>query len=558
MSWLIELMTKESVGQSIAVLALVCVAGLGIGNIRIRGIGLGVAGVLFAGLIFAHFGVRIQHNAMEFARDFGLILFVYTLGMQVGPGFLNSFRKQGIPLNLLSALIVALSVVLTLACYWWGGVPMPAAVGVLSGATTNTPSLGAAQQALQGFASSSQESSAMPGLGYAVAYPFGVIGIILSIILLRWFFRIRISDEEKNFRDSEARNHPEVVAVNLAVTNPNLAGVCLGNIPGLKDSKAVVSRLEQNGAILIARDDLVLQPGNTLMVVGHQADLDRLKLVIGGESKLDLRRAQGAPSVRHVVLTNKDLFGKSLGDLELERKFDVRFTRINRAEVELPNPVDIRLQAGDALVVVGQSSALAKVAGVLGDSVKDLNQTQVVSIFIGIVLGIVVGSIPFSLPGVPVPIKLGLAGGPLLVAIFLSHTGRIGPFVWHMPQNANILLREMGIVLFLACVGLKAGGDFVGILLEGDGFYWMGWGALITLAPLLIGAFIGRKILKLNYLTLSGLMAGSMTDPPALAFASAATATEAPAISYSTVYPLTMLLRVVSVQILVLAGNGAI
>lgn len=555
MNWLIDLITKESIGQSIAILGLVGVVGLCLGNLKIKGIGLGVAGVLFAGLIFAHFGIKIQHEAMDFAREFGLILFVYTIGIQVGPGFFNSFKKQGIGLNLMSGAIVLLGVGIALASVKWGGIAMPAAVGIFAGATTNTPSLGAAQQALQTLPPGIPGVNGLPGLGYAVAYPFGVIGIIASMLLVRFFFKIRMIDEEDLFREKQAQDHPKVMAFNLVVTNPGLAGVRLGNVPGIQDAGIVVSRIEQEGVTHLADDGVVLNLGNTLTVVGAQRDIERLKVIVGGESKLDLRETTTALEVQPIILTNKEMVGRSVADLDLENRFGVRFTRINRAEVEFPDPRDLRLLAGDVLVAVGGPGSLKKVSAILGNSVKDLNQTQVVSVFIGIVLGTILGSIPFPVPGMPAPLKLGLAGGPLLVAILLSYWGRIGPFVWHMPQNANILLREIGIVLFLACVGLKAGGNFVETILEGEGLYWMVWGAVITLVPLLLVGFAGRKIFRINYLTLSGVLAGSMTDPPALAFANAATVTEAPALSYSTVYPLSMLLRVMAAQILVLMGS---
>jgi putative transport protein len=438
------------------------------------------------------------------------------------------------------------------AIHSWGGVPIAAAVGILSGATTNTPSLGAAQQALQTLPGLAENSASLPGLGYAVTYPFGILGIILAMLLVRALFQVKIKQEEESFHKQQTRRHPKVSALNLCVTNPNLAGVAIKDIPGLENSGVVISRLEQNGVAQVARDESVLQVGNTLLAVGSQKEIEKLRVVVGAESHLDLRAHSGNVNVRRIVLTSKNVFGRSLEDLDLEAQHGVRFTRISRAEVDLPNPAVIRLQAGDTLTVVGEDDALQKVEKILGNSMKDLNQAHVLPVFIGIVLGIILGSIPVLLPGMPAPVKLGLAGGPLVVAILLSYMGRVGPLAWHMPPNANFLLREIGIVLFLACVGLKAGGSFVETLLKGDGLYWMTCGAAITLIPLVVVGIVGRAVLKINYLTLCGVLAGSMTDPPALAFANATTTTEAPAVSYATVYPLTMLLRVVCAQVLVL------
>jgi putative transport protein len=472
--------------------------------------------------------------------------------MQVGPGFFTSMRHQGTPLNLIALGIVLLGAGLAVAFHLWGGVPLAAAVGILSGATTNTPSLGAAQQALQTLPDTTEAIGKLPGLGYAVAYPFGILGIILAMLFFRLIFRIKISQEEENFRLQQFPDRPKIAAVNLHVTNPNLANIRIADLPGFATSGVVISRLEQNGVTQVAHDDMPLQPGNTLTAVGPQLELDKLRLIIGHESALDLRVMTGAVAVQRFVLTNKNLIGTSLEDLALEHKHNVRFTRISRSEVDLPNPTRIRLQAGDVLTVVGEEPALRSVGQFVGNSVKDLNDAHVLPVFIGIALGIVAGSFPLYVPGIPAPIRLGLAGGPLLAAILLSHIGRVGRIVWHMPQNANMLLREIGIVLFLACVGLKSGGQFIDTLVHGAGFYWMFCGSVITLLPLLIMGTIARLFLKMNYLTICGVLAGSMTDPPALAFANSTTRIEAPAVSYATVYPLTMLARVICAQLIIL------
>ncbi|MCE9614013.1 MAG: putative transporter [Lentisphaerae bacterium] len=552
MQWLTDLVHGSSIAQAMMVLCLVASIGLFLGHLKVRGIGLGIAGVLFSGLAFAHFGVAINNEVMEFAREFGLILFVYTIGMQVGPGFFGSLRRQGAPLNALAAAIVFIGAGITLLIHHYAHVPMAAAVGILTGATTNTPSLGAAQQALKSLPTFTEDLARLPGLGYAVTYPFGIIGIILAMLIIRFVFRIRVHQEEESFQRLHARHHAPLAAQNLRVTNPNLRGLRLDSIPGLRDSGVVISRVEHDGTVRVGLDDTLLQPGDTVLAVGPPAGIEQLRIVMGELSPLDLRALSGRVQVRRFVVTNKHAVGKSIEDLDLEEIYGVRFTRVSRADVDLPNPGGIRLQAGDSVTAVGEEDALAKVEKTLGNSLKDLNEPNVIPVFVGIALGIVVGSIPLVFPGIPAPLKLGLAGGPLVVAILLSYIGRVGPLVWHMQPHTNFLLRELGIVLFLACVGLKAGGQFVHTLLAGDGLWWMAAGAVITLVPLLVVGLIGRIVLRTNYLTLCGVLAGSMTDPPALAFANSVTTSEAPAVSYATVYPLTMLLRVVCAQILVL------
>lgn len=551
MNWLTDLVYGESVAQSVMVLCLVAVLGLYLGRIKIRGIGLGIAGVLFSGLGFAHFGIRIKPEVMEFVRDFGLILFVYTIGMQVGPGFFSSLRRQGAPLNALAAAVVILGALMTVAVHILFKVPIAAAVGILTGATTNTPSLGAAQQALKSLPGITDDIAAMPALGYAVAYPFGIIGIILTMLVIRPLLRIRISQEEDAFHKAHARQHPVVSAQNLRITNPNLAGLELQRIPGLQHSHVVVSRIHQGGQVRVAQDDMRLQVGDTLLAVGTQAEIDQLRIVVGEPSTLDLRAMSGNVAVRRFVVTHKEALGNSLSEMDLEELHGVRFTRVSRADLELPNPSEVSLQGGDVVTAVGEEAALAKVEKALGNKMKELNEPHVVPLFFGVAIGIIVGSIPIMFPALPAPLRLGLAGGPLLVAILLSNAGRVGPLVWQMQPNANFLLREIGIVLFLACVGLKAGGQFMHTLRAGDGLIWMGYGAAITVVPLLVVSLIGRIVMKVNYLSLCGVLAGSMTDPPALAFANSVTSSEAPAVSYATVYPLTMLLRVLCAQILI-------
>ncbi len=551
MSWFNELLTGDGIAHAVFVLALVAVLGLALGGIKVRGIGLGIAGVLFSGLALGHLGIEISAPVLEFAREFGLILFVYTIGIQVGPGFFASLRKQGLPLNLMAAAIVLLGMGVTLLVSRFGGVPMSVAVGLFSGATTNTPSLGAAQEAIRSLPGSGEAAAALPGLGYAVAYPFGIVGIILSMVLIRSLFRVDLKRETAELLAEAGSAAPKIERRNILVTNPNFDGQRLGDVPLLDLPGVVISRLGHGGDVAIAKPNDVLRVGDTLLAVGTARRLNDLQLILGSASDRDLLQSGGLVTQR-VVVTRKAILGRMLSELDVLARHEVRVTRLTRAEIELSASPTQRLQFGDMVVIVGREEEIASVARELGNSVKQLNHTELIPIFLGIGLGVLVGSIPVAFPGVPAPVKLGLAGGPLVVAILLSRLGRIGPLLWYMPNNANFALREIGIVLFLACVGLHSGEKFLDTLVRGEGFWWMGMAMLITLVPLLVVGFFARLVLKTNYVSICGLLAGSMTDPPALAFANTVSGSDAPSISYATVYPLTMLLRVVCAQLLVL------
>jgi putative transport protein len=555
MHWLVQLFHGPSgVAHAVLILGLVASVGLAVGAIRIFKVNLGVAGVLFAGLAFGHFGITINHETIEFAREFGLILFVYTIGVQVGPGFLASLRRQGLPLNLMAAGIVLVGAATTIGIYLVGmeKKDLPVVVGLFAGATTNTPSLAAAQQALMDIVPAADtESLKLPGLGYAVAYPFGIVGIILAMVLTRTIFRIDTAKEADLLARLHDADIEPLATVNLEVTNPNLDGLPLSRVPTLDGSGVTISRIMHAGSTTVAKPDAVLHLGDVLLAVGPQNALEELRLVIGRESRLDLKSVPGRITTRRIVVTRSEMLGKSIGELRLPQRFGVTVTRVHRAEIELP-AAGIRLQFADNLLVVGEADGIRQAAAELGDSPKRLNHPQIIPLFLGIALGVLVGSWPIYLPGMSSPVRLGLAGGPLLVAILLSRLGNIGSLVWYMPISANFLLREVGIVLFLACVGLKSGDRFVATLTEGHGLYWMACGVVITLLPLLLVAFFARLVYKLDYFSLCGLLAGSMTDPPALAFAGSLTGSEVPSIAYATVYPLVMLLRVLAAQGMVL------
>lgn len=551
-SWLVQLFTHDSVAHSVIVLALTAAFGLALGAVRIYGVQLGIAGVLFAGLVFGHFQISINAEILEFAREFGLILFVYSIGVQIGPGFLASLRREGLPMNLMAAAIVLLGAALAVLIARIGGVDMAVAAGLFSGATTNTPSLAAAQSALKELPQYTDELSKLPGLGYAVAYPFGIVGIILAMLAIRLVFRIDRAKEAAWFESAHVHSAARILRMNIEIANPDINGLSISGLAGRIPFGAVLSRILHDQKILVATPDMRVAMGDVVLAVGTAEALEAAKTLLGKKSEVDLMSFPSDITYKRFVLTNKKLLGKYIDEVGLPEQHGVRITRVRRGEVELMAVANTRLQFGDIIHAVGTEPALKSAESLLGNSMKKLNHPEVIPVFIGIILGVLLGSIPVHLPGLPSAVKLGLAGGPLVAAIVLSRIGRIGPLMWYMPASANLMTREMGIVFFLACVGLKSGDRFVATLLQGDGFYWMALAAAITIVPLLLAGFAGRFFLKINYMSLCGLLAGSMTDPPALAFACAANGSDAPILAYATVYPLTMILRVLCAQLLIL------
>ena len=557
MNWLTSLLMTPSAAQSIFVLALVAAAGTVLGKLRIFTVSVGIAGVLFAGLIFGHFGVKIEPEVMHFARELGLLIFVYTIGLQLGPSFIASLRRQGLKLNLIAVLIVGSGVAVLLAMRHILHLPMAAAVGIYTGAVTNTPGLGAAQEALRGMPGIDPSLSSLPGVGYAMAYPFGVVGIILSILAIRFFFRVALTREEKEIAAQEQGNVIPLRTANLVVRNQNLDGMTLRQLDKFDDSKVTISRIASAQKVRVASPDDTIKVGDTLLAVGFPEDIEQLRVVVGEYSAEDLRAIPGPVSADRILVTHREVIGKSMRELQLNEWFGVTVTRVERNGVELIPAQSLTLQIGDILTVVGETENLEKTSKLLGNAPKELQHLDVLPMFVGIALGVILGSIPIMFPGLPAAAKLGLAGGPLIMAMILSRIGKVGPLVWYMPPSSNLMLREVGIILFLSCVGLKAGDQFVETLIHGPGLVWMACGAVVTVVPLVLAGFIGRGLMKLNYLTLSGTMAGSMTDPPALAFANSMTDSNGPSLAYATVYPLTMLLRVVSAQLLILVfGPG--
>lgn len=529
-------------------------------GIKFRGVGIGIAGVLFAGILVGHAGIHVDHGILEFVREFGLILFVFTIGLQLGPSFFASLRHAGVKLNLLAAGIVVSGVIVTLGYGWFTGMDPLASAGLFSGATTNTPSLGAAQQTvgvLQKNKSSSALSAdrvALPALAYAVGYPAGVFGIIAVMLFFKTVLRIDPEREAAAFTEEQQKGLEPLLRMNLAVENPNLNGLTIAEIPGRRELKVGVSRIKrpETEEVELATDQTVIHPGDRILAIGTKRQLEAFCLIVGRKSGMDLMKAPGRVAFRRVVVTHKEVLGKSIGELGLDSLYGVTITRVVRANVEMPATPELKLQFGDFLHVVGDEEHIANAADALGNSLRVLNQTNFIPIFLGILLGVAGGMVPFTLPGLPVPVRLGLAGGPLVLAILLARLGKIGPLVWFMPATANTALREMGIILFLASVGIKAGEKFVPTLLSSDGMVWLAGACAITILPLLLVGLFARLALRLNFVSLCGLLAGSMTDPPALAFANAIAKSDAPSVSYAAVYPLTMLLRIMAGQLIVL------
>lgn len=549
----------HSVALTTLVISIVAALGLALGSLKLRGISLGIGGVLFAGLAVGYVikgNTQLNHEVTDFAKEFGLILFVYTIGVGVGPGFLASLRKQGLTLNLMAASLIVLGVLTTITISKVGRIPMKDAVGILAGATTNTPSLGAAQEALKTVNENRARNDQpklenLTGPTYAVAYPFGIMGIILTMLGIRAFFKIKLKDEAEAIA-AQQKAPAGLKTMNLEVTNPNLDGRPIRKIPAFDDGDVVISRVLQQNKIKVASPDTVIHQGDVLLAVGPEEALEDLRVVVGNKASIDLKALPSQIVTRRILITNKRHLGKTVDELHFPQRMGVNITRVRRGEIELPPSPNVSLQFGDTVIAVGEEEAITNACRELGDSPKQLNHPQVIPVFVGIALGVILGSLPMKFPGMPAPVKLGLAGGPLIAAIVLSRLGHFGPLVWFMPSSANFMMREMGIVLFLACVGISSGEKFVSALQTGIGWQWMAYGVLITALPLLIVGVFARMVKKLNYMTICGLLAGSMTDPPALAFAGQATNSDAPSIAYASVYPLTMLLRVLSAQVLVL------
>lgn len=555
MNWIENLFFGENTAHNILLFALVIAGGILLGKIRIKGISLGITFVLFVGIFAGHLGMKIDHEVLHFMKEFGLILFIYSVGLQVGPGFLSSFKKGGMKLNMLAAGTVLLGVAVTIILHFVTDLPMPTMVGIMSGAVTNTPGLGAAQETLYGTTGTTDATIAM---GYAIAYPLAIVGIIGSIILIRYIFRVNMSAESEKLHQGAA-NEMHVERITLEVRNPAIFGMTIQKVADLlAGNKFIVSRIlhHQNEQMEIASPATVLEEGDRILIITTLAHRPTVIAFVGKEveemQKEDWETLDKHLISKRVLVTQPRIHGKSLRELNLRNNYGVNITRINRAGTDLIAQPNLKLQMGDRIMIVGDAASVDNVIKVMGNQLRMLNEPHLIPIFVGIFLGVLLGSIPFAFPGIPQPVKLGLAGGPLIVAILMSVLGAKYKLITYTTISANLMLREVGICFFLACVGLGAGENFVDTIVNQGGYRWIGYGVIITVIPLLVIGFIGKKWLKVNYFTLMGLMAGSMTDPPALAYANSVSDNDAPAVSYASVYPLTMFLRVLVAQLLIL------
>lgn len=559
MNWLQDLLTNpNSIAHIVALYAFVIAAGVLLGKIKFFGISLGVTFVLFVGILAGHFGFTGNPAILSFVQDFGLILFVFCIGLQVGPSFFSSFKRGGITLNLLAVGIVFLNIAVALILYFalQGRVDIPMMVGILCGAVTNTPGLGAANEALQQLHYQGPEIA----MGYACAYPLGVMGIILSMIIIRYICRVDVQrDSDEIQKEEEANPHMKPYTISLKVQNEALSGKTLSQVQNFLARDFVCTRIIQDGHMITPNANTVLRLGDRMFLVCAEDDSEAIMAFIGPkiEQDWDATNQQDKPMVsRRILVTQPNINGKTLGELHFSSMYGVNVTRVNRSGMDLFAARQLRLQVGDRVMVVGPQDAIERVANLLGNQLRRLDHPNIVTIFVGILCGILFGSLSIAIPGMPTPVKLGLAGGPLIISILIGRFGHKVKLVTYTTMSANLMLREVGLVLFLASVGIKAGENFVQMVVEGDGVLYVGLGFLITFIPLVITGIVARWHHRVNYFTLMGLIAGSNTDPPALAYANQIAGNDAPAVGYSTVYPLTMFLRILTAQLLVLLMAG--
>jgi putative transport protein len=551
MQWLFDLFSQPSVAQSVLLYMLVMALGIWLGKLRIFGISLGVTWVLFVGLFVSFMGIEVNKEIEHFLKDFGLILFVYSIGLQVGPGFFASLKKNALVNNLLAGAVVLTGVVLTIAFMFFSKEHIAVMTGVMSGAVTNTPGLGAAQAAVRDLHLTGIDTS-MITLAYAVTYPFGVFGIILTLLLIRLVLGINMEEENERQRKLSIIQSNRPISVHLNLENKGLIGQPLRRLFDLFKEPIVVSRMYHHGEIITPTPDVILAEGDVLLVVASKMQMEMLKLVIGSTSAMNLKTKSGDLISRIIIVTRNEVTHKRLGDLNELHQDDFTFTRLSRAGVEMVPHGDIFLQLGDTVKVVGTEEGVEHAAQALGNSLKRLETPDLAPIFIGVGLGVILGSLPIQFPHMPVPVKIGLAGGPLIVALLLSRFGGALYLNNYTTMSANLMLRELGIGLFLASVGLSSGARLDQAFSGGDGWWWMAMGAAITMIPLLIVGILAYKVFRKTYFEVCGLLSGASTDPPALAFALKMAGNDIPSATYATVYPLTMILRIVAAELLIL------
>ncbi|MCB9018321.1 MAG: putative transporter [Paludibacteraceae bacterium] len=553
MDFISNLFLGTGVGSILVYLCLTAAIGIYVGKLGIKGVKLGIAGVLFMGILFSHFKGQagsepLNPEILHFIKEFGLILFIYAIGVDVGPRFVSSFRNDGMTMNLMACAICVLGTLIALGFYLFAHVDPAVITGVLCGAVTNTPGLGAAQQAL----GSNPAAINQAGMAYAVAYPFGVIGIILTMIIVRVIFRIKIDAEASDYNNKLDKNRTQKLeSVEITVSNPNLFGQKISYIKALVENELAISRIQRGESFVVASEDETLQEGDVIFGVSSTEHIAKLRMKIGNVEIGMKKDVSGALAMFNVLVTNRKLAGKTIEQIGIYRRYDANITRIFRAGMEILPTKNTTIELGDTLRIVGKRELLSDIQKEIGNSVRELAIPNTIPIFLGIFLGVVLGSIPIAIPGLPVPAKLGLAGGPLIVALILGHKGRIGKLDFYMTPGANMMLRELGIILFLSCVGLSSGTNFVNTI-SGGGYVWMLYGAMITFVPIFLVSVVAR-LMKFNYLKICGIVSGSMTDPPALEYANSLAPIQAQSTAYATVYPLTMFLRILLAQVLILA-----
>ncbi len=546
----LKIFTETSTASTLLFLSIVGMVGIFLGKLNLGRLKLGIAGVLFVGLFVGHLGANINYHVLHLVKEFGLILFVYTIGIEIGPRFISSLRNNGLKLNALAALIVVLGLGSAIAIKYIFNLDIEVVAGLFSGAVTNTPSLGAVQALITEQFENGKELSEITGMAYAVAYPFGILGIILAMVSVKAIFKVKVPDEVENYKKEQTTKSGNIDTISIKVTNPNLFGQSLSSITSSLHKEFVLSRILRNDKYLIPEGDLIVKEGDILIGLCRKSEEKNVELIVGEVTVMKHFEITGELSMKHILVTNRGLAGKSLAKINLPSMFPANITRVFRGDIEIIPTGSTTLEFGDTIRVVGKREKMDAVARFIGNSMRDLSHPNLVPLFIGIFLGILLGSIPFFIPGLPAPAKLGLAGGPLIIALVLGHKGRIGKVDFYMTPSANRFIRELGIVLFLGAVGIGSGKHFVSTIVNG-GYMWMLYAAIITFVPLITVGIIGR-LMKINYLSICGYLAGSMTDPPALEFANSISPVQAQATAYATVYPLTMFLRILFAQILVL------
>lgn len=548
--WLYNLFIEPSALQAVVILSLICAIGLGLGKIRVGGISLGVTFVFFIGILAGHLGLKIDPQMLNYAESFGLVIFVYALGLQVGPGFFSSFRNEGIRLNMLGIGVVLLGTFMAVAGSWLTGISLPDMAGILCGATTNTPALGAAQQTLKQMGM----DASTPALGCAVTYPLGVIGVILAILIIR---KLMVKDKDLEISEKENENKTYIGA--FQVHNPGIFGKSVKEIADLSHSKFVISRLWRDGKVIIPTSDKVVMKGDRLLVITSEKEAAAMTVLFGEQEHTDWNKENidwdaidSKLISQRIVVTRPELNGKKLGSLHLRNHYGINITRVYRSGVQLLATAGLTLQLGDRLTIVGEAAAVHNVEKVLGNAIKSLKEPNLVAVFIGVVLGLILGAIPISIPGISAPVKLGLAGGPIIVGILIGTFGPRLHMVTYTTRSANLMLRALGLSLYLACLGLDAGEHFFETVIRPEGLLWIGVGFILTLVPVLIMGVVAFKWMKVDFGSVIGMLCGSMVNPMALNYASDTIPGDNPSVSYATVYPLCMFLRVIIVQVLLM------